>query len=43
VQAPAASSVCLFGPLLGGLLTHYELGSIFLINAPVVVIAVIGI
>ena len=31
------------GPLLAGwLLTHYEWGSIFLINAPVVVIAVIG-
>jgi len=32
------------GPLLAGwLLTHYEWGSIFLINAPVVVIAVIGV
>lgn len=32
------------GPLLSGwLLTHYEWGSIFLINAPVVVIAAIGI
>jgi EmrB/QacA subfamily drug resistance transporter len=32
------------GPLLSGwLLTHYPWGSIFLINAPVVVIAVIGI
>jgi MFS transporter, DHA2 family, multidrug resistance protein len=31
------------GPLVAGwLLTHYEWGSIFLINAPVVVIAVIG-
>ena len=31
------------GPLLAGwLLTHYDWGSIFLINAPVVVIAVIG-
>jgi len=31
------------GPLLSGwLLTHYEWGSIFLINAPVVVIAAIG-
>src|SRR3989475_5198144 len=32
------------GPLLAGwLLTHYDWGSIFLINAPVVVIAVIGV
>jgi EmrB/QacA subfamily drug resistance transporter len=32
------------GPLLAGwLLTHYEWGSIFLINAPVVVLAVIGV
>src|SRR5437899_3067485 len=32
------------GPLLAGwLLTHYEWGSIFLINAPVVVIAAIGV
>jgi DHA2 family multidrug resistance protein-like MFS transporter len=32
------------GPLLAGwLLTHYEWGSIFLINAPVVVVAVIGV
>jgi len=32
------------GPLVAGwLLTHYDWGSIFLINAPVVVIAVIGI
>jgi EmrB/QacA subfamily drug resistance transporter len=32
------------GPLLSGwLLTHYDWGSIFLINAPVVVIAVIGV
>ena len=31
------------GPLVAGfLLTHYEWGSIFLINAPVVVIAVVG-
>src|SRR6202790_4881388 len=31
------------GPLIAGwLLTHYEWGSIFLINAPVVVIAVVG-
>src|ERR1700724_2998272 len=31
------------GPLIAGwLLTHYDWGSIFLINAPVVVIAVIG-
>jgi DHA2 family multidrug resistance protein-like MFS transporter len=32
------------GPLLAGwLLTHYDWGSIFLINAPVVVVAVIGV
>ena len=32
------------GPLLAGwLLTHYDWGSIFLINAPVVVIAVLGV
>jgi DHA2 family multidrug resistance protein-like MFS transporter len=32
------------GPLLAGwLLTHYDWGSIFLINAPVVVLAVIGV
>ena len=32
------------GPLLAGwLLTHYEWGSIFLINAPVVVIAAVGV
>ncbi|MFI5282086.1 MAG: DHA2 family efflux MFS transporter permease subunit [Candidatus Dormibacterales bacterium] len=32
------------GPLLAGwLLTHYEWGSIFLINAPVVVVAVLGV
>ncbi len=32
------------GPLIAGwLLTHYEWGSIFLINAPVVVIAVVGV
>src|SRR5216684_3244633 len=32
------------GPLIAGwLLTHYDWGSIFLINAPVVVIAVIGV
>src|SRR5919108_152895 len=31
------------GPLVAGfLLTHYEWGSIFLINAPVVVLAVLG-
>src|SRR6202022_4562654 len=32
------------GPLIAGwLLTHYDWGSIFLINAPVVVVAVIGV
>src|SRR5207302_2383386 len=46
ISAPAAGAFLglPLGPLVAGwLLTHYAWGSVFLINAPVVVIALIGI